>query len=444
MELVPALPFAPAARVASGYVRDLASSDPPVGRARARRNERLVYLASHPIPVALGELAATIGPVVRVPGIGAFVTDVEVAREVLSNPDRFSKTGPGAVGAILTEVMGPHALLNMEGPDHRALRGRLAGLFTARFVHDLVRQVFEPKLKETRVILEAGGELDLARLARILTGRMVCAMLGAELPEGREDETCLDLYRTGVELGSVATLAGRTLDPERLAFAKNRFAELTRIAKDAYERGGEESVPGRLRSLGLSFEEARGVIGVLFLAGMETTSSALPRIAAILMDGGHWERVNADRALLPKAIDEGIRVTSPVPVMTRSATADTVLGGKKVKKDERVVVFMYDLVRSKAYGAHPREFDLDRPIGRDLAHLWFGYGPHFCLGFSLARREIELVLETLLDAGELEVTGRTYGRKVLFPAYESLCVRRVRGRSTAPDARKSKSVRVGA
>jgi len=398
----------------------------PPGQARGLYHERRVFLASHPLGTAIGALARNVGPVISIPVVGHIVSDVTLGREVLAQPERFSKTGPGAVGAIMTQVMGPHCLLNMDGPDHKVLRQKLQGLFTKTFVDQIVGEVFQTPLQRLRDQLERGEAVDLARLAQILTGRMVCAMLGIELDEADADATCLRLYRTGVELASVVSLAERRLSPARLDFARGRFDELTLHARAAYERGDEKTVLGRLKNLGLTFEESRGVVGILFLAGTETTASSLPSITALLVDTGQWRDVRADRTLLPRAIDEGLRRTTPVPLMTRSVAQDTVLGGRKLAKDDRLIVFMHNLCRSPEVYENPLVFDIHREHPRAMQNLWFGNGPHFCLGFSLSRKEIAQTLETLLDVGELEIVSRRYGRKVLFPAYAELRVRRAR------------------
>jgi cytochrome P450 len=394
----------------------------PKGQALARFHERGLYLASHPVAVLLGDLARRRGPLVTLPGLGHVVSSPELAREVFGDPERFSKTGPGAAGAIITQVMGPSALLNMDGAAHRELRDRLRGLFTARFVRELVDRVFEAPLERARRTLARGEAIDVVRLAEVLTGRMLCAMLGIELPEDAADDACVRLYRTGAELASVVTISNRRLGSSRLRFAKARFEELVREAEPAYAAGDESTVLGRLRALGLSFEESKGVAGILFLAGTETTATAIPRIVALLHDTDHWAHLRDRRELLRSAIDEGLRVTTPVPVMTRSVARDTELAGHRLRKDERLIIFMRNVTRDPGAFPEPRLFDLERQQPRTYQNLWFGYGPHFCLGFSVAQREIERTLTTLLDAGDLDIVRRRYGRRVLFPAYAELIV----------------------
>ena len=73
-------------------------------------------------------------------------------------------------------------------------------------------------------------------------------------------------------------------------------------------------------------------------------------------------------------------------------------------------------------------FDIGRTIPRELRLIWFGAGPHFCLGYNLAMRELTTVMTALLDgAPELEIVSRKAARKVLLPTWDELWVRRKGG-----------------
>lgn len=392
-------------------------------QTRARKHERRVYFASHPFVYALSSLAARLAPVLSIPRVGHLVTEPSLAREVLSSPARFSKTGPGALSDALTGVMGRSALVNMDGEGHRQLRARLQGLFTPSFVAEAVQQVFTPPLQALGERLLRGDSVDLVRVAQGLTGRIACSMLGLELPAGKEDETCLELHRAGQEFAAVLTLTRRRLGDARLARARERFDVLTRGARAAYDSGDERCVPGRLRALGLDFEESRGVIGLLFLAGTETTAAALPRLVALLVDSGQWPTLRQRRECLPMALDEGLRLTAAVPVMTRNVVAPTRLGGRAMHKDDRVIVLLFKALQSPALLHEPLRFDIERDRTAAAPPLWFGHGPHFCLGAALARRELEVVLTTLLDLGDLTITRRRHACAGPLPGYGELQVR---------------------
>lgn len=391
---------------------------------RARWHDRRLYLASHPWLFLALAFAARRGPICVIPGIGHVVSDPGLAREVLASGERFAKTGPGALSDALTGVMGPRALVNMDGAAHRELRAQLRALFTPRYVMELVPQIFERPLAQARSRLEAGEAVDLVRLAQVLAGRVACAIVGVDAPAGPDDEVCLDHYRKGLEFASVVSLGRRRLSPAKAAVTRTRLEALTESARAAFQDGDERSVPGRLRAAGLDFEDCRGVIGLLLLAGTETTASALPRIVALLIDTGQWAALRADRSLLVRAVDEGLRATGPLAVVTRNVVESTTLGGCRLQPGGRVIVSIANALKSPRALVDPSHFTIDREQPPQLMNLWFGHGPHFCLGAALAHCEIAAALTALLDCGALQIVSRRYGRRALFPAYSTLEVRR--------------------
>jgi cytochrome P450 len=395
-----------------------------IAQRRARARERRLLIAAHPLIWLLGTAAARIGSVVSLPRIGHFVSDPALVRELLGDAARFGKTGDAALSHVLTEVIGPSALVNMDGEPHRRLRAKLQGLFTPHFMDELLAREMAPPLDDAAAVLSAGGSLDLARFAKLFTGRIACALLGIALPPERAEDICLKLYQSGQEFCAVLGLSSRRLGRSRIAFLRRRFEEFTADTRAAYEAGGETTVPGRLRALGLDFEESRGTAGLLFLAGTETTAAALPRIVSLLIETGQWDLLASRRDLLPAAIDEGLRLTTPVPLMTRHVVVDTTLGGKRLRAGERLLVCLLTALRAPAMGAAPRDFDISRTQTPAFAHLAFGHGPHFCLGAALGKRELHAALSTLLDAGPLAITRRRAARRILLPAYEVLEVRR--------------------
>jgi cytochrome P450 len=105
--------------------------------------------------------------------------------------------------------------------------------------------------------------------------------------------------------------------------------------------------------------------------------------------------VLADRALIPAAVEESLRLEPAAAVVDRYATRDTALGGARVRAGDQVTVSLTGANRDPAVFADPDSFDIRRPgTGR---HLAFAHGPHFCLGAHLARLEAETAVGVLLD-----------------------------------------------
>lgn len=377
--------------------------------------ERRLHLRAHPFAYPLLRLLARRGPVVRVPGLGVVVNDAALARAVLLDGETFRKDGPGSSGDLWTPILGPSVLLNMEGPAHRALRGRLAELFTPGYAERLCAQVLAGPLAALAARLGRGEPVDLVDTMRTMTGAVICAVVGLE-SQSAEDHRAM--FHRGEQIVAMVTLRTRTLSPAQARRAREVLAPVGEIAARAYRAGDEATVMGRMRALGISEAEARGAAGAFFLTGTETVATLVPRLVALLHDAGGLDRVAADPALLDTAIDEAMRVTTPTPVMLRSVHADTTIGPVTVRPGDRVLLATHNCCR--AYGP----FDLDRPHPLELRRLWFGAGPHFCIGYPLAMAEIRAVARTVLAAAPLRIVRRSAARGVLLPTYRELVVSR--------------------
>jgi cytochrome P450 len=174
---------------------------------------------------------------------------------------------------------------------------------------------------------------------------------------------------------------------------------------------------GRMRRLGLSEDEARGAAGAFFLTGTETVATLVPRLVALLHDAGRLDPSAAAPGALDRAIDEAMRVTTPTPVMLRSVHATTRVGRVEARPGDRILIATHNCCR--AYGP----FDPDRPHPPELRRLWFGAGPHFCIGYPLAMAETRAVVRTVLAAAPLEIVQRSAARRVLIPTYSRLVVK---------------------
>ncbi|MFC4057146.1 cytochrome P450 [Planomonospora corallina] len=427
-------------------------ADRPAGRSgrsgRPADHERRLYLAAHPLAYPLMRLLARFGPVVRVPGLGVVVNDAAVARAVLTDPN-FRKDGPGSPADLWTPVLGPSVLLNMEGPDHLALRRKLTPLFAPGYVTDLVADVLREPLAELDARLARGETVDLVDTMRVMAGAVICRIIGLDLgtgavagpvPGGFSEARARELFAEGERVVSMVSLRSRRLSERQIAVAKQVLDRIGDIAQAAYEAGDPSTVMGRMRELGLSAAEARGAAGAFFLTGTETVATLLPRLIALVCDHGLDRRTVLED--LDRVIDEAMRVTTPTPVMLRSVAAPARIGGAPgsrrttgdrgtdgtgptgpagragrsgvaVRPGDRVLIVTHNCAR--AHGP----FDPSRPHPPELRHLWFGAGPHFCIGHPLAVAEIRAVARAVL-AHDVRITGRRAARGVLIPTYEHL------------------------
>ncbi|MBA9007415.1 cytochrome P450 [Thermomonospora cellulosilytica] len=398
--------------------------------------ERRLYLAAHPFAYPLLRGLARCGPAVRVPGVGVVVNDAALARRVLLDGETFRKDGPGSPGELWTPVLGPSVLLNMEGEAHRALRRKLTDLFTPGYAERLCAEILAEPLERLAARLARGEEVDLVDTMRVMAGAVIGDVIGlagrttATSPRDRgarevvppqgigDEDGYRHLFEQGERIVSMVSLRTRRLSPAQIERARAVLGPLGDIAAEAYAAGDENTVMGRMRLLGLSEDEARGAAGAFFLTGTETVATYVPRLIALLHDSGELDRVAADRSLLGAALDEAMRYITPTPVMLRSVHAPARIGGARVRPGDRVLIITHNCCR--AYGP----FDLDRPHPPELRRLWFGAGPHFCIGYPIAMAEVRAVASTVLDAAPLTVVRRRAARGVLIPTYREFVVRR--------------------
>ncbi|MEU9832209.1 cytochrome P450 [Streptosporangium sp. NPDC048047] len=399
-------------------------------------HEVRLQLAAHPFVYPLMRLLARLGPVVRVPGLGIVVNDAAVARTVLTD-ERFRKDGPGSPGDLWTPVLGPSVLLNMEGPGHLALRRRLAPLFAPAHTSALVADVLDRPLADLSARLARGETVDLVDEMRALAGAVICRVIGlGEVSEARARE----LFADGERVVSMVSLRSRRLSDRQVAVARRVLARIGDIAQAAYDAGDASTVMGRMRAQGLSAAEARGAAGAFFLTGTETVATFVPRLIALLHDHGHGiggprdrdrspgrsrEQGRARRADpssardltgdLDRLIEEAMRITTPTPLMLRSVGAPARVGRVAARPGDRVLIVTHNCAR--AHGP----FDPAREHPPELRRLWFGAGPHFCIGYPLALAEIRAVASVLLSH-RVRVVRRRAARGVLIPTYRHLWI----------------------
>ncbi len=130
-------------------------------------------------------------------------------------------------------------------------------------------------------------------------------------------------------------------------------------------------------------------------AGHDTTSaSTAGAMLALAQDPEQFARVKSDRTLLPGIVEEAIRWTSPVQHFMRTAAEDVQIGGQQIKQGDWLMINYVAANHDPAQFGEPRRFDAARSPNR---HLAFGAGAHQCLGLHLARLEMKILFEVLLD-----------------------------------------------
>jgi len=201
--------------------------------------------------------------------------------------------------------------------------------------------------------------------------------------------------------------AAATLDPglslRRYLSAERALRAMHRFLRSHFERmrrdPGEDLV-SRLVSLpedeALTERELHATVMLLLGAGFETTVNLLGN-AVVLLDAhrDQWDALRADPSGWPKAVEEFLRLDSPVQFTGRTARADVVLAGRTVQAGTRVTVLLGAANRDPDVFAEPARLDVGRANARD--HLAFSGDIHYCVGAGLARLEAVVGLQALSE-----------------------------------------------
>jgi len=159
-----------------------------------------------------------------------------------------------------------------------------------------------------------------------------------------------------------------------------------------YKENAREKV--NEQDLEMAGDEMLMFLVTLMIAGNETTRNAISGgISALIENPAERQKLVDNPSLIPLAADEIVRYVSPVLNFQRTATQDTELRGKKIKKGQKVLLCYPSANRDEDVFKDPDRFIADRDPN---PHIGFGIGNHFCLGANLARMEIRVVLEEVL------------------------------------------------
>ena len=285
-------------------------------------------------------------------------------------------------------------MLNMDPPLHTRYRRLVNKGFTPRMVNQLHDRINTAADEIIDSVIERGtadfvtdiaAELPLVVIADLLgvpnedRHRMFDwsnRMIGSEDPEYHTDESVPEQAAMELYAYASALFEAKRIDPHE---------DLMSVLTDV-EVEGE-----KLNSIELEL-----FFLLLTVAGNETTRNLISGgMAAFFDHPDQWEMLRNDRSLLPSATEEMLRFVSPVMNFRRQTTAAFDLGDQHIDEDSKVVFFHISANRDEAVFDDPQRFDITRDPN---PHLAFGAGgPHFCLGANLARMEIRVMFEHLLD-----------------------------------------------
>lgn len=304
---------------------------------------------------------------------------------VLRDGDSFSSSiNAETVGRF----MGPN-MLALDGDAHRSYRALVAQAFRASQLAKWERSLIRPTIDRLidAVAPHGRGELVEDVVSRF-PAQVICGIAGLPQADGAQLlRWTNDIHRGALDSGAAMAAASAMqsyLEP---------FVE-TRRAKP-----GDDLISDILHAEidGEKLDDAQiyGFLRLLLPAGSESTFRALANaLTALLTMPGLLPRILADRALLPVFIEESLRRDASLSLVARVATRDTTLGGQPIPAGAAIRVFTASANLDPARFDSADRFDMDRPNHR---HLTFGTGQHQCLGMHLARLELRIGLEAILD-----------------------------------------------
>jgi cytochrome P450 len=141
--------------------------------------------------------------------------------------------------------------------------------------------------------------------------------------------------------------------------------------------------------------EYLGTLILLIVGGNDTTRNSISGgVLALNENPAEYEKLRNDPALIPNMVNEIIRWQTPLAHMRRTATRDTELGGKQIKKGDKVVMWYVSANRDETVIPRANEFLIDRENSKQ--HLSFGWGVHFCMGSRLAEMQLRVLWEEIM------------------------------------------------
>ena len=395
----------------------------------ARRGDLQARLMADPSvradPVPFYEELRARGPMVR-SRVGYLTVEHTIAHELLRSEDfRVISVGASLPGPLrwleghtradlLHPLLAP-SLLAVEPPDHTRYRKTVSSVFTSRAVAALANGVEGTADALLDGLSGGSAPVDIVeRYCAQLPVAIISEMLGVPEADRSRILEFGELAAPSLDFG-LTWPQYQQVQRGLVGFNGWLGAHLGKLR----DHPGEDLMSQLIRAseggVRLNETELRAIAGLVLAAGFETTVNLLGNgIRLLLNSPDQLALLRDDPALWPGAVEEILRLESPVQLTARVARTDTTVAGTAVKRGEVMVIYLAAANRDPAVFADPNRFDVRRAnAGR---HLSFSGGRHFCLGAALARTEGEVGLRrffTHFPDAQLAGPGRRRDTRVL-------------------------------
>jgi cytochrome P450 len=319
------------------------------------------------------------------PNAGFQVTDWQNVELVLRDAETFSSSINGDhIGQFMGDL-----ILALDGPEHRRYRNLVAPAFRVSRLEQWDETLVGPTIDRLLDAIAPHGRSDLvADVTTKYPVQVICGIAGVPLDDAEQFARWAEQINTGP-----------MNPPAGLAASQAMVDYLTPLveARRANPTGDflSDLVNSEIDGEKLSDSKIYGFLRLLLPAGAETTFRVMGNcLVALLSHPGVYEQVRADRSLMPEVIEETLRWESSVTMVSRVCAKDTELAGCPVKAGAPMGVLVGSANHDASRFEDPGEWRLGRPVQH---HVAFGTGPHQCLGMHLARLELRVGLDRILD-----------------------------------------------
>jgi cytochrome P450 len=293
-------------------------------------------------------------------------------------------------------------LLQLDGTAHRKLRALVSKAFTPKIVADL-----EPRIREVTIeLLDAVSGKDEIELVADLAYPLPVIVIAELLGIPSSDRNLFREWAAALLDNTVNVSMADADQHERPPEGESLIAKVQPMFDYVFEHVNErrraprqdlltDLVAAEVDGDRLTDAEVVNITVLLLVVGHITTTMMFGNSVLCMDAQPDWTtRARADRSMVPAFVEEALRLVSPLPSVARSTVTEVEIAGRRVPKDQMIMLWLGAANRDENQFIDPHRFD---PTRDPNPHLAFGRGAHFCLGAPLARLEARVALNVLFD-----------------------------------------------